>query len=57
MPPNTTAKVKVPANTQKDIKVNGAIFIESAAIKLVNKTENAFIFDVKPGTYSFETNY
>lgn len=57
VPPNTTAQVFVPGNTQETIKVNGVEFESNSDIKLLRKTNKAFVFQVNPGTYSFETNY
>ncbi|WP_298495919.1 family 78 glycoside hydrolase catalytic domain [uncultured Algibacter sp.] len=57
VPPNTTAQVFVPGNTQESIKVNGVEFESNSDIKLLRKTNKAFVFKVNPGIYSFKTNY
>ncbi|TBN18724.1 glycoside hydrolase family 78 protein [Hyunsoonleella pacifica] len=57
VPPNTTAQVFVPGNAQETIKVNGVEFESNSDIKLLSKTNKAFVFQVNPGIYSFETNY
>ncbi len=57
VPPNTTAQVLVPGNTQESIKVNGIQFEENSNIKLLSKTKKAFVFKVNPGTYAFKTNF
>jgi alpha-L-rhamnosidase len=57
VPPNTTAQVLVPGNTQESIKVNGIQFEENSNIKLLSKTKKAFVFKVNPGTYTFKTNF
>ena len=57
VPPNTTAQVSVPGNTQESIMVNGVEFKENSDIKLLGKTKKTFVFKVNPGTYSFKTKY
>ncbi|MEN8913771.1 MAG: glycoside hydrolase family 78 protein [Polaribacter sp.] len=57
VPPNTTAKVSVPGNTQENIQLNGVQFEDNSNIKLLSKTNKAFIFMVNPGTYSFKAKY
>ncbi len=57
VPPNTTAQVLVPGNTQESIKINGVEFESNSDIKLLSKTNKAFVFKVNPGRYSFKTNY
>ncbi|PWG06716.1 glycoside hydrolase family 78 protein [Polaribacter aquimarinus] len=57
VPPNTTAQVFVPGNTQESIKVNGVEFESNSDIKLLRKTNKAFVFQVNPGTYSFKAKY
>lgn len=57
VPPNTTAKVSVPGNTQENIQLNGVQFEDNSNIKLLSKTKKAFVFMVNPGTYSFKAKY
>ncbi|WP_288956509.1 glycoside hydrolase family 78 protein [uncultured Polaribacter sp.] len=57
VPPNTTAQVLVPGNTQEGIEVNGVEFEDNSDVKLLSKTKEAFVLKVTPGAYSFKTNY
>ncbi len=57
VPPNTTAKVVVPGNTKETIKVNGVEFEGDSNMKLLSKTNKAFVFKVSSGVYSFKTKY
>lgn len=53
IPPNTTANVIIPANTNKELLLNGSEFIENANVKLENKNAQAFELLVQPGTFKF----
>ena len=55
VPPNTTAKVIVPANTEKELVLDGKKFTDNDNAKLENKVEKAFELIVQPGTYTFTT--
>lgn len=54
VPPNTTAKVVIPANTEEHLIVNGQPFSENAKIEMLNNSGNTFEIMVQPGTYIFE---
>ena len=53
IPPNTTAKVIIPANTSKVLLVDGKEFTVNENVNLENKLEEAFELLVHPGTYTF----
>lgn len=53
IPPNTTAKIIIPANIEPELNVNGELFKENSSVKLVNKTLDSFELLVQPGTYKF----
>lgn len=53
IPPNTTAKIIVPANIERDLNLNGQLFKENSNVKLVNKTSDSFELLAQPGTYKF----
>ena len=53
IPSNTVAKVRIPANTQSELDVNGVSFKENSNIKLVNTNANSFELLVQPGKYIF----
>tara|TARA_R110002096_G_scaffold9533_1_gene37553 strand:- start:56327 stop:59101 length:2775 start_codon:yes stop_codon:yes gene_type:complete len=53
VPPNTTAKVSIPANTQNELMLNGVSFKENSNIKLLNTNNDAFELLVQPGNYKF----
>ncbi|MFP4845002.1 family 78 glycoside hydrolase catalytic domain [Winogradskyella sp. PE311] len=55
IPPNTTAQVIIPSNTQNELMLNGTSFKEDSNVKLVNTSNDAFELLVQPGTYSFES--
>ncbi|WP_397364569.1 family 78 glycoside hydrolase catalytic domain [Olleya sp. R77988] len=55
IPPNTTAQVIIPANTQNELMLNGFDFIDNDDVKLVDKNEQSFKLLVQPGTYSFQS--
>ena len=53
VPPNTTAKIIVPAHTESDLNLNGKVFKDNASIKLINKIADSFELLAQPGTYIF----
>ncbi|MGB5418381.1 family 78 glycoside hydrolase catalytic domain [Algibacter sp.] len=53
VPPNTTAKVSIPANTQNELMLNGVSFKENSNIKLLKTNNDAFELLVQPGNYKF----
>jgi alpha-L-rhamnosidase len=53
IPPNTTAKVIIPADTERELMLNGNEFTGNKNVKLENKKENSFELLVQPGTYQF----
>ena len=53
IPPNTTSKVIIPANTANALLLNGVSFKENSAIKQLNKNKDSFELLVQPGTYKF----
>ncbi|MDX1284133.1 MAG: alpha-L-rhamnosidase C-terminal domain-containing protein, partial [Draconibacterium sp.] len=57
IPPNTSAKIIIPANTTENLIMNGESFSENAKIKLLKKSENAFELNVQPGTWNFSASY
>jgi alpha-L-rhamnosidase len=54
IPPNTTAKVVIPANTDENLLLNSNPFSDNLNVKLLQKTESAYELVVQPGTYLFE---
>ena len=55
VPPNTTAKIIVPGNTAKDLKLENAVFEDTKNAKLIHKTSNGFELLVQPGNYKFSS--
>ncbi|WP_147676517.1 family 78 glycoside hydrolase catalytic domain [Algibacter pacificus] len=55
IPPNTTAKIVIPANTQKELLVNGLAFKENSNLKLIDTSTNTFQVMAQPGTYQFSS--
>ncbi|MHB0753742.1 alpha-L-rhamnosidase [Polaribacter sp. M15] len=53
IPPNTTAKVFILANTDKELMLNRAKFIDNNDVKLVHKDDKKFELLVMPGSYTF----
>ena len=56
IPPNTSANISVPANTDEGLILDGNKFSDHAQVKLLKKTEQGFELKVQPGTYVFESN-
>ena len=55
VPPNTSAKISVPADTTKPLVLKGTTFQESSAVKLIHTTKNVFELEVQAGTYTFQS--
>ncbi|RXP59394.1 rhamnosidase [Lutibacter sp. HS1-25] len=55
IPPNTSAKISIPANTSEKLLLNGKTFKDNTAIKLINKATNSFELVAQPGTYKFQS--
>ena len=55
IPPNTTAKVVIPADTNQSLMLNGTTLEDSSNVKLMNTGKNTFELEVQPGTYSFQS--
>jgi alpha-L-rhamnosidase len=53
VPPNTTAQVSIPANTQNELISDGVSFKENSNIKLLNTNNDYFEVLVQPGNYEF----
>ncbi|SEQ78678.1 alpha-L-rhamnosidase [Hyunsoonleella jejuensis] len=53
VPPNTTAKVTIPANTEKDLVLNGEAFIGDNIAELLDSNASGFQLLVQPGDYKF----
>ncbi|MRX64824.1 Bacterial alpha-L-rhamnosidase [Maribacter sp. RZ05] len=56
VPPNTTAIINIPGNTEKEIKVNGGNIKDYQNIRMMDSQEGSFEVLVRPGTYSFKSN-
>lgn len=57
IPPNTTAKIIVPADTSNELLLNGQTFEDNNKVKLINKTKTSFELLVQPGTYKFTSTF
>jgi alpha-L-rhamnosidase len=57
VPPNTTAKISVPANTDEVLMLNGIKFENNSNVNLIETGKDAFELEVKPGTYAFQTKF
>lgn len=55
VPPNTTAKVMIPANTQNELILNDTSFKENSNVKLIKRAIDAFELLVQPGNYTFKS--
>ncbi|WP_092852745.1 alpha-L-rhamnosidase [Algibacter pectinivorans] len=55
VPPNTTAKVVILANTKQALLLNDTNFKDNSNVKLTNTDKDAFVLEVQPGTYSFQS--
>lgn len=56
IPPNTSAKVVLPADTNKNFLLNGSDFVENTNVKLKHKSKDEFELLVQPGVYKFTSN-
>ena len=57
IPPNTSAKVSVIANTKNELMQDGTLFKENSNVKLLNTTNNSFELSVQPGNYKFSSKF
>jgi len=57
VPPNTSAKIVIQANTEEDLLLDGQPFSENENVKLLKKTENSFELKVQPGKWNFSTSF
>lgn len=55
IPPNTSAKIEIPANTSEELLVNGVAFKENENLKLTEKETKFYILAAQPGIYKFKT--
>lgn len=55
VPPNTTAKVFIPANTDEVLMLNDMKLEDNSNVKLINKGKDAYELEVQPGTYAFQS--
>lgn len=55
VPPNTSARVSILADTDKQIKLNGTALNENSNVKLIKKEVDKFELEVQTGAYSFES--
>ena len=53
VPPNTTAKIIVPADTSNELLLNGKKLEDSNQVKLVETAESGFELLAQPGSYKF----
>ncbi|UMB54125.1 glycoside hydrolase family 78 protein [Lutibacter sp. A64] len=53
IPPNTSAKVIIPANSNEELLLNANIFKNNKNVKLINKSSSSFELLVQPGNYKF----
>jgi alpha-L-rhamnosidase len=56
VPPNTSAKIIIPANTDEDLLLNGSQFSQNPDIELLKKGEGTFELMAQPGEYEFEAS-
>lgn len=56
IPPNTSATIIIPANTNKKLLMNGEEFSESSKMNVLKKSEKGYELDLKPGSYEFTTS-
>lgn len=57
VPPNTTAKIVIPANTAENLILNNESFFDYEDVKMLMKTEKFFELKAQPGTYVFESKF
>ena len=53
VPPNTTAKVMIPANTEIELLVDGGKISSNKGVKLEGTNKKTYELLVQPGTYTF----
>lgn len=54
VPPNTTAKIIIPADTEEPLLLEGMPFENNPNISLIEKADDAFELLAQPGSYQFE---
>ena len=57
IPPNTTAVISVPADTSKELLLNGQIFKDCESVKLSELTPDSFELLAQPGNYKFTSKF
>ncbi|NRD23045.1 family 78 glycoside hydrolase catalytic domain [Winogradskyella litoriviva] len=55
IPPNTTAKVIIPADRSEVLEMDGKTFEDNSNMKLINTGKDVFELEVQPGTYTFKS--
>jgi alpha-L-rhamnosidase len=55
IPPNSTAKIIVPANVSDNLMLKGSQFANTNDVQLLKKGENTFELKAQPGRYLFES--
>jgi len=55
VPPNTTAKIVIPANTAESLLLNGSVYSDNVEVKLLKKNKGDFELEAGAGTYVFES--
>ena len=55
VPPNTTARVIIPANTEKALILDGNLYSDTEHVNLKQTANGFFELEVQPGAYSFES--
>ncbi|WP_299430128.1 family 78 glycoside hydrolase catalytic domain [uncultured Maribacter sp.] len=55
VPPNTTAKVVIPADTKQSLLLNGTTLEDNSNVKLVNTEKDTFVLEVQAGSYEFQS--
>ena len=55
IPPNTTANVVIPADTNEALILDGSKFEDNPNVKLIHTEKDTFELDVQPGTYTFQS--
>ncbi|WP_235989237.1 alpha-L-rhamnosidase [Psychroserpens algicola] len=55
IPPNTTAKVIIPADTNQALEIDGKTFEDNSNMKLIATGNDTFELEVQPGTYTFQS--
>ncbi len=55
VPPNTTAKVVILANTKQALLLNDTNVEDNSNVKLTNTEKDAFVLEVQAGSYEFQS--